>query len=153
MRIGTLVAGSGEIWLHPATGLSEPIQNDLRFRQAVAGCNAPHKTTRELDLRSQLCCPSQAWTGWIAESQSPAERGFFFGFAKLTRSSAAAHVRVELWSPARGALWWSSPGHLYKRARRAGGPSRARRRRVDRSSRAISNWAKKRELVPSLNAR
>jgi hypothetical protein len=46
---------------------------------------------------------------------------------------------VELWSTAGGALWWSSPRHLYKRARRAVGPSRARRRRADRPSRA--EWA------------
>jgi hypothetical protein len=38
---------------------------------------------------------------------------------------------VELWSPAGGALWWSSPRHLYTRARPAGCPSRARRRRAD----------------------
>jgi len=44
--------------------------------------------------------------------------------------------RVELWSTAAGALWWSSPRHLYQRARPAGGASRARRRRADRPSRA-----------------
>jgi len=73
MRIGTLVASSGEVWLHPATGLSEPIQNDSRFRQAVAPGYAPYKMTRESDLRSQLCVQA----GLDRGIPSPAERGFF----------------------------------------------------------------------------
>ena len=73
MRIGTLEASSGEVWLHTATGLSEPIQNDSRFRQAVAGGYAPYKITQELDLRSQLCVQARLDRG----IPSPAERGVF----------------------------------------------------------------------------